>query len=114
MTKAQLQAEKTGKILSLLDASNYAVEEAVLRLFDRQTADEQTMEATTDHNGMGFNGLDAPLLSSFAKQIRANRYGKARGERLTYKQMQIARRKMRKYVKQLVTLADAKAAGVTP
>lgn len=68
-----------------------------IRIFEKQTASEQTCEATHELNGVGFTGADAEILSSFAKQIN-------KGWNLSPKQMAILFKKMPKYWKQLITL----------
>lgn len=102
--------ETVTTIRALLDRSNYAVEEALLRLYDRQTADEQSREATVERNGMGFGAFDAAFLSSLAVQVRENRRGYPKGQRLSVKQMALARRKVMRYAGQLALVANEKAA----
>lgn len=87
-------------------------------IFANQTPDEQTFGQTVEDNGLGFNGVDAEILTSFAMQaqtvvarleqspnpvLRACRYTKA----LSPKQMDIARTKMLKYAGQLAAHANA-------
>lgn len=68
---------------------------ALLKIFDYQTADEQASEHTYYHNKVGFSGVDAELLTSFAKQwLKKNR--------LSPKQMALLQKKIGKYSKQLV------------
>lgn len=73
----------------------------ILRIYDRQTQDEQNSEVTAHDNGIGFNSVDATILSSFAKQIASRNF-------LTPKQKEIARKKMAKYAGQLLTIATNK------
>lgn len=68
-------------------------------VYARQTADEQASSQTSEHNGIGFNGVDAYLLSSFAQQAMA-------GRRMSSKQIMIARKKMVKYAGQLARIAN--------
>lgn len=68
-------------------------------IYARQTADEQASSLTSEHNGIGFNGIDAPLLSSYAKQVEG-------GHRLSSKQIMWARKKMIKYAGQLARIAN--------
>jgi hypothetical protein len=85
-------------------ASNPAwAERAIVRLHARQTADEQQARVTGHDNGVGFNGTDAFILSSFAEQINkaAQRNAKA-GTVLSAKQLAIAYRKLPKYAKQVM------------
>ena len=76
-----------------------AVKRGLLAIYARQTADEQAAESTSHLNGIGFNGVDAPILSSFAKQLRARNW-------LSEKQLTLARRKMTKYAGQLARIAN--------
>ena len=69
------------------------------RSFASQTAAEKQAEQTTDDNGVGFTGIDAEILSSFAKQYEARGW-------LTPKQMALLRKKMRKYWRQVLTACD--------
>lgn len=83
----------------------------ILCIFDRQTADEQNSEDTKHHNGIGFSGADAQILSSFAKQIQKHQRDlnpKFRSP-LSPRQLEIARKKMSKYAMQLVRIARDKA-----
>jgi hypothetical protein len=98
------------RIKTLLLTNNVALEEAILRIYGRQTAGEQSSQTTVEHNGMGFSAFDATILSSFAEQIQRNRYGKPKGERLTEKQRVIGRRKMVRYTGQLAIVAAEKEA----
>ena len=67
-------------------------------IYGFQTESEQAMGVTAEDNGMGFNGLDAELLSSFAVQYMQ------RGS-LSPKQIAWARKKMVKYAGQLLKVA---------
>ena len=87
-------------ILDKLDNSEEMVKRSLLRLFAEQTADEQAMGATTEHNGFGFNGVDAEFMSSVAKFLTEKGY-------LSPKQIAWTRKKIRKYAGQLTTLANA-------
>ena len=70
----------------------------IIAIYEKQTWDEQQSEMTKEDNGVGFNGIDAYILSSFAKQIKA-------GRTLSIKQLAIAQKKMPKYARQLLTIA---------
>jgi len=69
---------------------------AIVKLWERQTADEQNAKTTGHNNGIGFNGTDAFILSSFAEQI-------SKGRTLSVKQLAIAYRKLPKYSKQIIS-----------
>lgn len=100
-------------ILDKLAQDDKMVVRSLMVLFDRQTEDEQQTEETSHRNGMGFNGRDAGLLSSFAKQVQdwtatppsQRRYRSP----LSPRQMDIARQRLRKYVGQLIEVAISKA-----
>ena len=69
---------------------------AIVKLWQRQTADEQTAQSTGHDNGIGFNGTDAFILSSFAEQIN-------KGRTLSVKQLTIAFKKLPKYSRQIIS-----------
>ena len=69
---------------------------AIVKLWERQTADEQSSQVTRNVNGMGFNGTDAFILSSFAEQIN-------KGRTLSPKQLTIAFKKLPKYSRQIIS-----------
>lgn len=71
----------------------------ILAIHARQTADEQACGATVEDNGVGFNGVDAEILSSFAKQYKERGF-------LSKRQIEIARKKMVKYSGQLANIAN--------
>jgi hypothetical protein len=72
----------------------------MLRIFAEQTSAEQETEQTTEHNGVGYTGVDAELLTSYSKQYLAKGY-------LSPKQMKYVHKKMPKYAGQLLKLSDA-------
>ena len=72
---------------------------ALKKLYDCQTADEQASGHTNHYNGAGFNGVDAPILSSMAEFLIKTGF-------LTTKQKVIVRKKLVKYNKQLTKLAN--------
>lgn len=67
-----------------------------MKLWQRQTSDEQAAQTTGYDNGIGFNGTDAMILSSFAEQIN-------KGRTLSPKQLTIAFKKLPKYSKQIIS-----------
>ena len=69
---------------------------AILKLYECQTMDEQVTGQTVNVNGVGFNGLDSVILSSFAEQL-------LKGRTLTAKQLAIAHKKLPKYGKQVMS-----------
>lgn len=85
-------------IQTLLDKNDLAVCRALVVIFERQTDSEKACDSTEDKNDIGFSGVDAEICSSFAKQFMSRGY-------LSPKQMVIARKKMKKYWKQLAEIA---------
>jgi hypothetical protein len=79
----------------------------ILAIYAKQTADEKSSQTTNHNNSVGFNGRDAGILSSFAKQILTwqatenPRYDSP----LSPKQFALARRAMPKYAGQLARIA---------
>lgn len=85
-----------------LSSNRKWMERGIVAIYsNNQTVDEQSAEVTYYRNGIGFNGADAEILSSFARQLLA-------GRNLSEKQAAIAFKKMPKYAKQLVALAEGK------
>lgn len=75
------------------------IKKALIEILSNQTDDEVNNECTSSLNGIGFTGADAEILTSFAKQLMR------RGS-LSPKQMQITRRKMPKYWKQIMGICN--------
>ncbi len=100
MTKTEQQAAIKATIQELLATSDRAVERALIRIYERQTADEQQAESTNHNNARGFTGVDAGFLTRVAKGCI--RYG-----HLTERQMPYVRAKMMKYWAQLAEVAAA-------
>lgn len=88
------------EIRILIQTNDKVLYGALKRLYAEQTADEQVAGETKHHNGVGFNGCDSKIMSSFAEFL--NRTGF-----LTTKQKALARKKLVKYNKQLTRLANA-------
>lgn len=77
-------------IIDLLARNDLAVERAILRIYERQTATEKRMQETCENNGVGFSGVDGEIFSSFAEQIM--RSSRPPGRRLSPKQLVVARK----------------------
>lgn len=88
------------EIKNLIQTNDKVLYGALKRLYAEQTADEQRAGETTHQNGVGFNGVDAPIMSSFAEFLIRTGF-------LTEKQKVVARKKLVKYNKQLTRLANA-------
>ena len=73
--------------------------QALLRIYEFQTQEEQKAKDTRFHNGVGFTGADGRILSSLATQLQKKRI-------LSDKQMGIVFKKMPRYWMQVVKISD--------
>lgn len=87
------------EIKELIKTNDKMVARSVVKLWELQTASEQAAQETHERNGVGFNGIDAAILSSFAEWYKAHGY-------LSQKQTALARKKLVKYSGQLVRIAN--------
>jgi hypothetical protein len=95
-----------GMIAANMGESNEWLMRGLMAIYNHQTHEEQQRETTKDENGIGFNGVDAPILSSIAKQWQARKW-------VSNKQLVLLRQRLRKYSGQLARIAQAgRAAGV--
>lgn len=92
--KAQQEFVKTK-----LGTSKVWAQNALLKIYDFQTQEEQQSEHTKFINGIGFTGVDGEILSSFAKQLQVRKT-------LSDKQMNLLFKKMPKYWKQIIAISD--------
>jgi len=76
------------QIINLLETNDVAVGRALVRLNERQTADEQTIKGTKYHNGMGFRPCHARMGTSMAQFFQ-------KAGRLTEKQVAYWRKRDR-------------------
>lgn len=72
---------------------------AMKAIYNNQTSDEATEKFTKHRNNIGFNMMDAELLTSFTEQLIQH-------GRLSKKQWEIARKRMAKYSGQLARIAN--------
>jgi len=104
MPKTSWTTEEIKALLARTDRNaDEFIGRAVHALFLRQTEGERLNGMTVEHNGRGFNGPDATILTSFA------RFWKKAGF-LTPKQTALARKKLKKYARQLAEIAEERAA----
>jgi hypothetical protein len=89
------------EIINALKKYDSFILRSIVEIYHRQTEDEKQDQTTNHANGIGFNGFDAKLLSSFAEQI-------IKYNRLSEKQMIIAKKKIFKYAKQITSIANIK------
>lgn len=83
------------EIKAKLSSNQQWAERAIVYLYSQQTKSEQVYGETVEHNSVGFNSVDAEILSSFA--IRLIKWNRP----LTEKQLAIAFKKLPKYHKQI-------------
>jgi len=98
MTEQKVWTAK--EIKALLAESDKAVARAILAIYNRQTEDEQTIKETTDHNGVGYNGVDANFMSSLAQFYQTKGF-------LSSGQLKYGRKAIMKYAGQLTEIANA-------
>jgi len=94
--KAARQPDTKKSIYKLLDDSDEHVVGALLRIYSFQTADEQDTHMTRYENQMGFNALDAGILSDMSQQYEKKGW-------LSEKQIAFIRRTIKKYWGQLAS-----------
>lgn len=87
---------KKESIIDLLKDDNYLIG-ALLALYNCQTFDEQNSETTKHANNIGFNALDAPILTDIAKFYLKRNF-------LSPKQIVFVRTTLHKYSNQLSLL----------
>jgi hypothetical protein len=95
VTKVQIKEFVKGK----LSTDKTWAQQALLKIFEFQTLEEQKSKDTMFHNGVGFTGTDGRILSSLATQLQKKRY-------LSDKQMALVFKKMPKYWIQVVKISD--------
>lgn len=92
---------EVNEIKERLINNNELVERGLIILYNLQTKDEKKLFNTHHVNKKGFNKFDANILSSFAEQLLENKH-------LSPRQLQIARKRILKYSKQLTEIANQK------
>lgn len=87
------------EIKNLIATNDKMVCVSLKKLYSYQTELERNCHETQESNGVGFNGVDAPILTSFAQFYLERGY-------LSQKQIAIARKKLAKYAGQLTSIAN--------
>lgn len=85
----------------LVSGNRMWVEHGVVAIFNKQTESEKHSDETHHLNGVGYNGTDARIMSSFAKWLISGK-----NHHLSDKQFTIAHKKIVKYSKQLTKIAN--------
>ncbi len=98
----KFKKDKLARIRELLAGTDEINIEAnlrgLLRIYQLQTISEQTIEFTSDENGVGFTGFDGEFLTSLAKQF-------IESGSLSAKQFISLKKSMKKYAGQLLKIA---------
>lgn len=71
----------------------------LLAIHNRQTEDEKHSETTKESNGVGFSAFDATILTDLVNQLKRTGY-------LSRRQIELVRKKMKKYAGQLARIAN--------
>lgn len=87
------------EIKAKLASDNVWLCRGLVAIYNKQTEDEKVAGRTDHDNGIGFNGCDAEILTSYAQQFNARGF-------LTPKQIEVTRKKMLKYAGQLTKIAN--------
>lgn len=112
-TKSEIKAKLMGiyaKVQGgdpLSDNDREWLARSLMAVYDYQTSTEKMARVTTEHNKVGFSGVDAEILSSFAEQWKFKGY-------LSTKQFGILAKKMPKYAGQLEKIAAERAGSKQP
>jgi hypothetical protein len=92
---------KPADVREKLLSDDGALARGLIMIFECQTSDERREGETSVENGVGFNMIDAPFLTSLSKWYLENGF-------LTRKQLDKARRIMPKYSKQISRIMFAR------
>lgn len=85
---------------ALIKKNEGALLKAILIIYDNQTEAEKRAGESVENNGVGFNQFDAITMSEIAQKLKA-------GQRISPKEIAIARIVMPKYWKQLMRVCKA-------
>ena len=89
------------KIKELIDKNDKMVAKSIIKIYELQTEDEKGLMSTKESNGVGFNSIDSFILTSFAEFYMERGY-------LSPKQIQIGRKKIKKYAGQLLGIIEGR------
>jgi hypothetical protein len=102
-------------IVKLLETNDKAVCRAIVVLYNRQTATEQSLQTTSEANGRGFTGFDGKIGASMAQFYLRNGYLSPKQIAVWRKRDKRGNMKIARYWKQLLEEAQAKqSAKATP
>jgi hypothetical protein len=103
--KAKHGIPTVAEIRDMVAVREEAQNRALIAIYNGQTQQEKVSQTTVEDNGIGFSGVDAEILTSFAEQFLRRQF-------LSPKQRAILAKKMPKYAGQLWQIAVSKK-GVT-
>ena len=95
------------EIKTLLTTRPVFVERSILKLHERQTADERATKSTNHRNNIGFNGADAPGMSFVADFLKKG------GHLTSAKALGKYGPRLVKYIGQLVQIANTEGKKTT-
>lgn len=84
-------------IQDLINTSDAALYRSILKIYENQTDDEQEYFTTRHYNDVGFSGVHAEIMTSYAVFYEKNKY-------LTKNQKVVARKIMKKYAGQIIKM----------
>ena len=99
--KAEFGVPTVDEIREMVRTSENAQNRALVAIYNGQTHSEKESHTTVEDNGIGFSGIDAEILTSFAEQFLRRQF-------LSPKQRAILAKKMPKYAGQLWQIAVRK------
>ena len=94
------QKEWRRELQALLLRSDKAIDKSIVVIWEQQTYTEQESGEAIIVDGVGFNKFDAPIMTSYAKQL-------VDGRSLSTQQRSVARKVMPKYWRQLMNISKA-------
>jgi len=92
------KAELVASLRKQISTRESVATRALVALYSMQTSSEKTNEETTELNSVGFNSLDAKLMSSLAVQYNTKGW-------LSSRQIALCHTILPKYARQLVELS---------
>jgi hypothetical protein len=97
-------------IVKLLETRDEAVVRALVVLYNRQTAAEQSLQTTSEANGRGFTGFDGKIGCNMAQFYLRNGYLSEKQIAVWRKRDKRGNMKIARYWRQLLEEAEAKQA----
>lgn len=99
MTKKITKAAMTEFVQRKLRTDAAWAKKALFRIYNRQTENEKKLRETNEHNGVGFNGCHAFILTELVNHYNKNKF-------FSSKQMRIVFKLISKYHRQIIEIAD--------